>query len=177
MSGFGFNTPMIEASTQEKMKYFFVQLGGQAEMDSANYASFRNKIGVNDGSVYNNIGSSLAAFPFNGGVEPLPVDCILRKITVTGIVEETGIASVDIVVMKLDFDDGDTAYNQVRPAHTETITGMSNGRRFKALTAVTETADSTYSAGDAVSIAIKNVSGSGKHYLNGVSVILTFEQS
>lgn len=167
----------MNASFGSKPREVIIQLGGQVEFDGVNYATFRNKIGVNDGSVYNNMGTSLGAFPFNAGVEPLPVACILRKITVTGIVEEIGIASVDIAVMKLSFDDGDTSYNATRTAHTETITGMANGKRFKSLSSVTESADSTYAAGDAVSLAIKNVSGSGKHYLNGVSIVLTFEQS
>ena len=173
---FGFGNLGVSSADESQFKYFFVQLGGQAQCVNGDYVTFRNKAGVDGESIYEQIGASATAFPFNGGVQPLPKACKLVSATVTGIIEETGIANVDVGIMKLAFADGDTGFSVREVAHTEFLTSLVNGQRFNSTTAsIIQTANTVYAAGDTVSLAIRNALGSGTHYINGLSVVLTFE--
>ena len=175
-NSFGF-TASSGASAAEKSQYlsFFVQLGGQAQMSDADYVTFRNKQGINSGDIYNQIGAASSSFPFSGGVEPLPKACKLVSVTITGMVEETGIATIDVDIMKLVFADGATSFASVRTAHIETINTF-NGRRFNSTTlSIPQTADTVFATGDTVSLAISNRGGSGLKLLSSLSVVLTFE--
>ena len=177
IDSFGFQAAS-GASDAEKSKYLscFVQLGGQAEMSDDVYVTFRNKAGIIDSSIYQQIGAAPSSFPFNGGTHPIAKACKLVSVIATGIVEEAGISDVNIDVMKLEFADGSTSYSSIRTSHIQSLTALTNGRRFNSATlSVPQTADTVFAAGDSVSLAISNVGGVGKHYLNGVSVVLTFE--
>tara|TARA_B110001469_G_C9602703_1_gene299494 strand:- start:823 stop:1374 length:552 start_codon:yes stop_codon:yes gene_type:complete len=176
-NSFGF-TASSGASAAEKSQYlsFFVQLGGQAQMSDADYVTFRNKQGINSGDIYNQIGAASSSFPFSGGVEPLPKACKLVSVTITGMVEETGIAAVDVDIMKLVFADGATSFASVRTAHTESLTSLTNGSRFNSTTlSIPQTSDTVFATGDTVSLAISNRGGSGLKLLSSLSVVLTFE--
>ena len=176
---FGFGSPKFSIPSADEAKYlsFSIQLGGQAKLVTTDYATFRNKGGINDSTMAYSVGATISLFPFNAGVEPLPVACVLKSIIVTGIVEETGVTAIDVAVVKLVFANGDTSYSSISTSHTESVTGITSGRRFNSSSSVTETAASTFNAGDTISIAVRKPSGTGTQYANGLSVILTFEES